>query len=66
MDLPMQWMPVICFVWHDIFICKSIREYITDGFINIIEITDDMFSDDIFLYVVPLKNLFLTQLVCKH
>jgi hypothetical protein len=62
----MHWMPVICFVSHDIFIYKSIREYITDGFINIIEITNDMFSDDIFLYVVPSKNLFLTESVCKH
>lgn len=35
-----------------------------DGLINIIEIIDDMFSEDIFM--IPSTNLFLTETMFKY
>jgi hypothetical protein len=39
MNLPRELMQVICF-WHVNSISESIGDYITDGMINRIEITD--------------------------
>ena len=66
MNLPTELMPVFFFVWHAISICKSIGDYITDELTDIIQITDNMFFDDIFSFVILLLNLSPIELLFKH
>jgi hypothetical protein len=64
---------VIFFVWCDIFVCKSIGDYITKRLTENIKIIDDTylkdpnssgFSDK--MIVILLINLFWTKSVFKH
>jgi hypothetical protein len=54
-------MPVIFFVWCNLFVSKSISDYITDKMIDRIEITDDIFSGDMIPSVIILVILFLMK-----
>jgi hypothetical protein len=64
MNLPRELMQVICF-WHVNSISESIGDYITDGMINRIEITD-MFSDDMFSSVISSVILFPMDPMFKY
>jgi hypothetical protein len=52
MDLPMELLLLIFFVWRDNYVGKSIGDYITDIIIDDIKISNDMFFDDIFLSII--------------
>jgi len=52
MDLPMELLRLIFFVWRDNYVGKSIGDYITDIIIDDIKISNDMFFDDIFLSII--------------
>jgi len=52
MSLLIELLQVIFFVWLDNSVDKSISNYISNGMMNIIEIIDTMFSDDIFLSTI--------------
>lgn len=52
MDLPIELLPLMFFVWRDNYIGESIGDYITDIIIDDIKISDDMFFDDIFLSII--------------
>lgn len=63
------------FVWRDIFIYKSIDDYITKRLTEKIKIIDDTclkdpnssgFSDNMTPYIILLINLFWTKSVFKH
>lgn len=64
MNLPRELMQVI-FFWHVNSISESIGDYITDGMINRIEITD-MFSDDMFSSVISSVILFPMDPMFKY
>jgi hypothetical protein len=52
MSLLIELLQVIFFVWLDNSVDKFISNYISNGMMNIIEIIDTMFSDDIFLSTI--------------
>jgi hypothetical protein len=54
MDLSRELLPVKFFVCHDNPVSKPLYDYITGG----IEITEDMFFDDMFMFVISSVILF--------
>lgn len=54
------------FVCHANFIYKSINDYITNELTDIIEITDDIFSDDMVSFVILSIILFPIESVFRH
>jgi hypothetical protein len=53
MNLPMELLPLIFFVWRNNYVGESIGDYITDIIIiDDIKISDNMFFDDIFLSII--------------
>ena len=68
MDLPRKLLQVNVFVWHDNFVNKFIGDYITNGMNDRIKIIYDMFSDDIFLFIISsvIEFEFPTESGFKH
>jgi len=58
MDSPTKLISVNVFVWRAYSFCKFISDYIINKLIDIIKITDDMFSDDMITFVIPSIILF--------
>jgi len=59
-------MPVIFLVWRNLFVSKSISDYITNKMIDRIEITDDIFSGNMIPSVIILVILFPMKSLFKH
>jgi hypothetical protein len=66
MNLPRELMTVMFFGWRDNSIGKSISDYVIDRLTDKIEITNDMFFNNMISFVIPLIILFLTESVCLN
>jgi hypothetical protein len=62
MDLLTELLPVNVFVWSD----NSIDDYIPDNMTNIIEIVNDIFSNNIYSFVILLIIVILMESSVKQ
>jgi hypothetical protein len=62
MDLLTELLPVNVFVWSDNFI----DDYIPDNMTNIIEIVNDIFSNNIYSFVILLIIVILMESSVKQ